>query len=1097
MIAVLRLLALGLGLLSSALSAAAAAETVVVRAAEHDKEGFGRIAFDWPEPAQYEAKIDADVLTVHFARPFAAKLDAIAHHLDGYIASARLSEDGSSFVAKLKRPATLRTFTEGKTVAVDIIAARGAAAAPAKAEKKAAPASPAALPLTIRYGRHEGYRRVVLEGHGAIAYSWAQDAATAELRFARKVTLDPKRLAAAFPGLAPALRDAEAGSVLALTAPRGVSFRHFRNGQGVVIDILGDGDAQAPTPPPVTATSPSAIVPPPELIEPAAGQSHELAPTPAPPPVTSTRPPLGAPRPTLRPSAANAPPVPPGALPVHFALAPDGASLRFDWPRATAAAVFRRGKALWIVFVGAAALDLTEPYKSGGEVLIAADQIADAKATILRLVVREGLSPSMRRSEASWIVDLKPQEPRSDAPIAVETRPGASPASVFFALADAGEPLSLRDPEVGDTLVVVPSAEVGAGLAGENAFVDFRALASVQGLVIEPHADDLRVSRGEGGILVSRPEGLLLSSEADHEAARAKEDSLNRLFDLAAWRGAADQSFVHKRSRLEQAVAAAPAAYRSRPRLALARFYFAHLLAPEARGVLEAIARDDPTLAADPQVQLLTGAVELLAGDLKGAAQLLGQKGLDKEPEAPLWRASLAAESEDWPAAARGFTSAADLVTRYPQPLRDRFELQAAEALLATKAVDEAQQLIRLVLKGGGSASAKAMATYLDGERSLAQGNLAAALELWTHAAAMGDRPARARALYAKAVARYDAKELSRAEAIKALDALRFAWRGDRIEITLLRKLAELKLADGDKRGAFDVLRDVALNFPDDPAAKEAMKQLSESLSDVFLGPGMSEVAPLKALALFDEFKDYAPVGERGDAIVRRLVDRLVAVDLLDQAAALLEDQVAHRLAGRDKARVAAQLALLRLFDHKPAEALKALDIETPKDLPAELLRQRLQLRARALAELNRTDEALAILGNDTSRDADRLRADIYWRDHRWSDAAKAFANLVPAPAADLKIDAETGRLVLDWASALTLAGDQGGLATLRSGYGAAMAATPQAEAFRIIAGDTAARDGEDDPRAVAARVAQLGELQSFMSNLKQRLAKDKLSAIN
>jgi hypothetical protein len=236
-------------------------------------------------------------------------------------------------------------------------------------------------------------------------------------------------------------------------------------------------------------------------------------------------------------------------------------------------------------------------------------------------------------------------------------------------------------------------------------------------------------------------------------------------------------------------------------------------------------------------------------------------------------------------------------------------------------------------------------------------------------------------------------------------------------------------------------------------------------------------------------------VGERGDAIARRLIDRLVSVDLLDRAAALLEDQVEHRLTGRDKARGAAQLALLRLFDHHPEEALKALDIAVDKDLPAELMRQRQQLRARALAELGRNDEALAMLASDTSSDADRLRADIYWRARNWGEAAKVFARIVPPPAAEATLDQAASQIVLNWAAALTLAGDQKGLDDLRAHYGRAMAASPFADAFRVVAGEPGG--SESDPRALANRVAQLGELQSFMASYKERLAKEKLSAIN
>jgi hypothetical protein len=96
---------------------ARAAERVTVRAAEHDKEGFGRIAFEWPAPVAFEAKLDGQVLTV-------------------------------PVIAELKRPATLRTFREGNVIAVDIVAdaakaplAKAAAAKPAKLAAASAEAS--------------------------------------------------------------------------------------------------------------------------------------------------------------------------------------------------------------------------------------------------------------------------------------------------------------------------------------------------------------------------------------------------------------------------------------------------------------------------------------------------------------------------------------------------------------------------------------------------------------------------------------------------------------------------------------------------------------------------------------------------------------------------------------------------------------------------------------------------------------------------------------------------------------------------------------------------------------------------------------------
>jgi hypothetical protein len=769
--------------------------------------------------------------------------------------------------------------------------------------------------------------------------------------------------------------------------------------------------------------------------------------------------------------------------------------LRFDWAEPTAAAVFRRGGALWIVFAGATPLDLTEARALGGGVLTSIEQLADDNATALRLGVRPGIGATVRRKENAWIIELMPQGLPPEASIVVQAHGSAAPPNVFFAAHAAGEPLHLRDPEVGDTLVVVPIGEPG-GIAAEQDFVDFRALVTAQGIALQTNVDDLRIEHAPGGIDVSRDGGLALSAPSTRAPAIAA-DGLGRLFDFASWAGPRNEPFLQRRSRFERAVAAAPAADRSSQRLALARFYFANSYAAEAAGVLEAIRRDDPTAVTDPAVALMMGAVELMNGEKSAAAQDLARSSLDDQPEAMLWRASLAAETGDWPAASRDFVAALDMLPLYPRPLRDHFALQAAEAMIESGQAEAAQSVIALVLAGNPAPADKAAALYLDGRRALAQNDPKRALEVWQEVAGMGDRRSRARALLSRSMAQVDANQISRADAIKALDGLRFAWRGDMIEFTLLRRLGELKLADGDNGGGFDALREAAVNFPDYPAAKDVMKELSDGFADAMLGEGVKNMPPLKALALYDEFKDFAPVGERADALTRLLVDRLVAFDLLDRAAGLLEDQVNHRLAGYEKARAASQLALLRLLDHNPDGALKALDIDVGQDVSAELLRRRQQLRARALLELDRRDEALAIVAADTSRDADRLRADIFLRGRNWRDAAKTLSRLAPLPGADGTLDKEGSQLVLNWASALILAGDRPGVAAMRATYGKAMADTVYGDAFRIIAGDPANAGSEVDPRATASRVAQVSDLQTFMAELKERFAKDKPSRTN
>ncbi|HLJ22001.1 MAG TPA: hypothetical protein VKU84_17475, partial [Stellaceae bacterium] len=190
------------------------------------------------------------------------------------------------------------------------------------------------------------------------------------------------------------------------------------------------------------------------------------------------------------------------------------------------------------------------------------------------------------------------------------------------------------------------------------------------------------------------------------------------------------------------------------------------------------------------------------------------------------------------------------------------------------------------------------------------------------------------------------------------------------------------------------------------------------------------------------------------------------------------------------KARTATELALIRLLDHRPDAALRALDVPLGNDVAPDLARRRQQLRARALVDLKRPQDALAALGNDQSRDAYRLRADIAWQTKNWQEAVRAFQRIVDVPAEGKKLSQKDAQVVLNWAAALTLSSDQAGLGWLRDRFGAAMAQSPYATGFRLIAADDSA-EGSMDPRERARQIAQIGELQSFAAQLRKNLDGD------
>src|SRR5690606_35180278 len=116
------------------------------------------------------------------------------------------------------------------------------------------------------------------------------------------------------------------------------------------------------------------------------------------------------------------------------------------------------------------------------------------------------------------------------------------------------------------------------------------------------------------------------------------------------------------------------------------------------------------------------------------------------------------------------------------------------------------------------------------------------------------------------------------------------------------------------------------------------------------------------------------PPGAAGDLMYRPLADRLVDVDLLADAAALLEHQIEFRLKGEAKARVGARLAEIWLMNGKPAAALDARRKSTVGTIPEQLADRRRHLEVHALSESGNLAGALAKLGDDRTEDAELLR---------------------------------------------------------------------------------------------------------------------------
>ncbi len=775
--------------------------------------------------------------------------------------------------------------------------------------------------------------------------------------------------------------------------------------------------------------------------------------------------------------------------------------LRFDWNEPVAAAVFRRAGFLWVVFDKSTTPDLDKLRAAGNNTIRNIEQIPSERATILRMTTVAGVNPDIKRDGLAWILEFRQQPLKVKLKIETKSQPNPPPpikARLFLPVPNPGNAIAFKDPEVGDNVVVVPVFSLGHGIERKYQFPQVRILPTSQGVVIQPRIDDLKVRPLRQGIEVTSSSGLLLSPVNAADTASANigiMKPLTRIFDLEKWQQDGLQSFAQDKRKLQDAGAKAKDNQRTKARLDLIRFYFANGFSAEALGILRVVGKDDPEMPNDPEFRALRGANSYLMGRYQDARENFHHQSLDENDEALFWRAAIEASEGGLASAARVLRRKGSITRPYPKALKMPLALLVAEAAIMIGDTKQAETYLQALNAEEPNPAQKSQLNYVEGRFMELAGDFDGAIGKWEEVQAGPHRPSRAKATVARTVLLLKLQRFTLDEAIEELEKLRFAWRGGDFEFALLRRLGHLYLQDGDFRNGMRTLRQAATHFRNHKKAPEVTQDMVDTFYKLYLQGGADSLPPVTAIALYDEFKELA--GARSDEVDRNLADRLVSVDLLDRAAELLGAQVQFRLKGIEKARVGAQLALVHLMAQEHEMALEILKISKESNPPEDLLSQRRHLKARALMGLTRQEEALALIKEDKSLDANLLRAEIFWKSKNWPMVSQAFRRLLRDFNAKPKtpLDDKQGQYVLNLAIALTLSGNERSLNRLRSDYGEAMEASTYREAFRLIASPQTV--GLIDYGSIADKVKDVENFQAFMTAYRDRLSHQKLSSIN
>jgi hypothetical protein len=741
-----------------------------------------------------------------------------------------------------------------------------------------------------------------------------------------------------------------------------------------------------------------------------------------------------------------------GAGPLAIAAQADAATLVLPFAPGTGAAAFRRGAETVVVFDERRPLDLST---LGGSPAVASAfagaqvQLLPA-ATVLRVTLPAGAGLRLAHGADGWALSRVAPSPAL-APIHGDVVDGAMrlPATA------PGAVVSVPDPETGGALLVGTQTEPGQGVPLTRRTPEFALLETLQGVAVDPAADTLALRVAPA----KQFSGFVLESEAGPDSgpgvaldplgpgALAAIDAarMTRRWDFPALPTAA---LLRRLQVATDAAAAAPPQDRAAGRLAAVQAMLAFGMGAEAGALANLTVTDDARLADQPDAAGLGAIAALLAGRT-GEADAIGDPRLDGTDEVALWRAVRAAMlREGAPDAAAGFAATLPLLLAYPAALSERLLPLAAETMVLGGEADAARRLL----------AARASDTRLDFARALLaehDNQDAAALGIDDRLARSEDRRERYRAAVRAAELRLRSGAFTPTQAADALDKLIYAWRGDRQELALRLRVADLREASGNWRAGLALLRetgegDLGETWADQKPAIRA--RMGEMFAKALSGDANTALSPLELVSLIEENPDLLPEGEAGRALAARLADRLAALDLPRRAGPVLEKLMTATPTGAARAEVGARLAALRLRLKDPAGALEALSASTAADLPVEVDEARAITFARATAARGALGPAVATLAALGTSAADEARATLLEQARDWPGAVAALSSYAQKTVSpDGTLAEAPAQLLLRLASDAAQAGDEGLLGQLRDLDLPRMPAGKLADMFRML----------------------------------------------
>lgn len=768
----------------------------------------------------------------------------------------------------------------------------------------------------------------------------------------------------------------------------------------------------------------------------------------------------------------------------------EGVALNLRGTKDLRAAIFKRGEYIWAVLDGGGSVSMSKVPMEFLDSVSGMDEVYHPQATVLRFKIAPKLFPVARLFREGWVIELKPYASVPLDPLQIRAQGALGlDARLFLPLRDPGAVLSITDPTVGDTLFVVPALPSGRGLESTRRYAEVELFASAQGLAIKPFMRMLTIQRLPKGVAVSKPQGLQLSKldgqilpdeEEEEVPSGALPLPLKALVDFTTWRIGPSEEYGELHEGLIHELASAEDEERPAIRWKMARFYLGHKMIPEALALMTLMSSDDPSLANDVEFRVARSVANTLMRRYDKALVDLTHDLLQFEPHSALWRARAHLGMGHWAEAQKAFEEGSSVLPFYDVDERSRFLLVGAEAALKSRDLDSVPVYLNLLAEMYLTPERASEVNYMQARLEEAKDAIAPALLSYRKVVAADIRPVSSRAEFDLINLSYRISDITREEAIDRLQRLRYIWRGDALELSVLKRLGQLNVENGDFREGLNTLRMAATYFSRQETAREVVQEMEHIFQQLYLKGKADTLPALTSLALYYDFRELTPIGAEGDIMIRQLAQRLVGVDLLGRAEKLLEHQIEHRLEGISKAQVATQLALIYLADKKPQKAFDIVRLTTQRMMPREMKTPRMQIMAQALMDLGRLAEAESSLIDDPSHEATLLRSDIYWLQQDWRKVVSVSEQILRGRAQSGEpLGEEEGHHLLRMLVALSLLEETERVRAVREQYRPVVAGTQIEAGFDAITKEISSTGLE-----LGALVTEIADVRSFESVL-------------